>query len=341
MRILVIGGTSFIGPHVIRSLSGFGHDVTVFHRGQHEADLPRSVRHVHSSSAAFPVVQFPAEVLREDPELVLHMVPMGAMDAQAVMRAFKGVARRVVAISSADVYRAYGVFNRTEAGPVDPTPLTEESTLRHVLYPYRNIAHGPEDWVYSYDKILVERAVMGDPDLPGTIMRLPAVYGPGDGQRRLFPYLKRMDDGRAVIPLMATHAHWRWTHGYVENVALAIALAVTDERAADRIYNIGDATTPTTADWVRTVGRAAGWAGDVVAVPRERFPAQRRDDHNFDQDLVTDSTRIRLELGYHEPVPLATALERTIAWERAHPPPRIDPAKFDYAAEDAFLADQL
>jgi hypothetical protein len=31
-------------------------------------------------------------------------------------------------------------------------------------------------------------------------------------------------------------------------------------------------------------------------------------------------------------------LRRTVEWERAHPPDKVDPASFDYAAEDAALA---
>ena len=57
----------------------------------------------------------------------------------------------------------------------------------------------------------------------------------------------------------------------------------------------------------------------------------------MDQDLVTDSTRIRAELGYTETISLGEGLMRTVAWERAHPPDHIDPAQFDYAAEDAIL----
>ena len=40
MRVLIIGGTHFIGPAVVRSLHEMGHEVTVFHRGQTTADLP-------------------------------------------------------------------------------------------------------------------------------------------------------------------------------------------------------------------------------------------------------------------------------------------------------------
>jgi len=52
------------------------------------------------------------------------------------------------------------------------------------------------------------------------------VYGPGDNQHRIFEYLKRMDDGRTAI-LLTGPGGWRWSRGYVENVAAAIALAAT------------------------------------------------------------------------------------------------------------------
>ena len=51
-----------------------------------------------------------------------------------------------------------------------------------------------------------------------------------------------------------------------------------------------------------------------------------------------DGSRIRRDLGYTEIVSLDEALRRTIDWERAHPPAHVDPAQFDYAAEDAILA---
>jgi dTDP-D-glucose 4,6-dehydratase len=58
---------------------------------------------------------------------------------------------------------------------------------------------------------------------------------------------------------------------------------------------------------------------------------------NTRQQWVASSARIRAELGYREPVALDEALRRTIEWERTHPP-TIDPAQFDYAAEDAALS---
>jgi nucleoside-diphosphate-sugar epimerase len=221
-------------------------------------------------------------------------------------------------------------------------PLTEDAPLRERLYPYRGEtprpANDPQRWADDYDKILVERAVLGTPALPGTILRLPMVYGPRDEQHRLFSYLKRMDDGRPAILLAEGLANWRWTRGYVENVAHAIALAVIDERAAGRVYNVGEETALSSVDWVRAIGRHADWMGDVRVTAPAHLPKHLAGGTNTAQDLVTDSTRIRADLGYRELVGLDEALERTIAWERTNPPEQVDPAQFDYAAEDAALA---
>jgi len=43
LDILVLGGTGFIGPHLVRHAVGRGHRVTIFTRGRHDAELPESV----------------------------------------------------------------------------------------------------------------------------------------------------------------------------------------------------------------------------------------------------------------------------------------------------------
>src|SRR6185436_1215724 len=55
---------------------------------------------------------------------------------------------------------------------------------------------------------------------------------------------------------------------------------------------------------------------------------------NTAQDWVTDSSRLARALDFAPPVSLETAIARTIAWERAHPPASIDAAQFDYATGD-------
>jgi nucleoside-diphosphate-sugar epimerase len=336
MRILIIGGTRFVGPYVVRYLADAGHDVTLFHRGQTEAGLAPTVRHLYGDRHHLP--DFQGEFKQLAPQVVLDMIAYTEQDALGVMKTFKGVAERVVALSSADVYRAYGYLLRLQSGLPDVVPLSEDAPLRDHLYPYRTKAAGPDDDLYDYEKILVERAVMSDAQLPGTILRLPAVYGPGDFQHRLFEYVKRMDDGRPVVLLEEARSRWRWTRGDVESVAYAITLAVTDERASGRIYNVGEKESLTEAEWVRAVGHAAGWKGEVIAVPKDFLPGRMiAGDFALEHHLVVDTSRIRRELGYSEQVSRDDALKLCVEWERTHPPEKIDPQQFDYAAEDAVL----
>lgn len=326
MRILVLGGTRFIGRYVVGLLAGRGHDVTVFHRGETEADLPASVHHFHRDFSDLPRS---LEALRATPpEVVLDMVPFLDKGGHGVTH-FRGVARRAVVISSCDVYRAYGRLHRTELGPPDAVPLTEDSPLRS------RRADEVEDEGIDYDNIEVEREVGSDPELPVTIMRLPATYGPGDYQHRLFPYLRRMDDGRPAILLEERLASWHWPRGYVENVAEAIALAVQEDRAGGRVYNVAE-DCPPQEEWVRRIGEVVGWTGEVVSVPPGMLPGHLRHPGDLSQDYALDSHRIRSELGFAETVSGHEGLRRTIEWERQNPPEFSEPP--DYEAEDEILA---
>jgi len=293
MNIVVIGGTRFIGAHVVRQLADQGHAVTAYHRGQHEAELTPSVRHVRRAEAVMPVQSFPDELLTPRPEVVIHMTAVGEVDAVAAVGFFRGHASRMVWISSGDVYLAYGRFTGTEPGPVEAGLLSEGSPLRTVLYPYRDAGKFPDDIANIYEKILVERIALSDPELPWTVLRLPKVYGPGDNA------------DLATVYAFRNHPQWRWTHGYVENVAAAIVLAALHPAAVGRIYNVGEEHTPTTAERLATL-------------PESSVPIHTAEKFSFEQDIAYDTTRVRAELGYKEVVDEVEAMRKTVAGE-THP----------------------
>jgi len=340
MNILVIGGTKFIGPPVVYHLTAMGHNVTVFHRGKTDATLPEDVHHLLGERTHLS--DFKSEFERLSPQVVLDMFPYTEQDALTLMNTFKGITQRIVAISSMDVYRAYGVLLGKESGVVS-VPLTEDSPLRQQLYPFREMPKRPLNASADYEKILVEQVIMADSELPGTIVRLPMVYGANDPLNRLFPFLQRMDDRRPAIVLEESIARWRGSYGYVENVAYGIALATSDHRAMNRIYNVADLEVLSEAERITNVGQVAGWQGKVVAVPKEQLPAEWKLTINTEQHWYTDTTRIRQELGYKEIVPLEEAIMRTVDWERSHPPEESEqlavPWLLDYTTEDAILAD--
>jgi nucleoside-diphosphate-sugar epimerase len=341
MKILVIGGTGFIGPHVVRDLATRGHEMAVLHRGRQAAELPAGVVRIEGDRR--DLARHRAALAAFAPEVVIDVVLSSGRQATALMELFRGMARRVVAISSMDVYRACGVLHGSEPGGLEPLPLTEDSAVRTVLrtYPPESIKmlQSVFGWLDDeYDKIPVEQSVLADSKLPGTVLRLPMVYGPGDPLHRFFPMVKRMDDGRPAILFADDFAAWRGSKGYVENVAAAIALAAVDDRAAGRVYNVAEKEAPTELEWAQRVADSTGWRGRFVTLPRDKTPSHLLLPGNTAQHWVASSGRIRQELGYREPVALDEALRRTIAWERAHPPGEGSPHKFDYAAEDGALS---
>jgi nucleoside-diphosphate-sugar epimerase len=334
MDVLVIGGTGFIGPYLVRLLAGMGHSVGVFHRGKSRLDLP--AEQIFGDWRDLPKLKLKTDI-------VVDLILASGAQARELMATFHGRARRVIAASSADVYRACGILHRLEDGPPDPVPLTEESPLRTKPQTYppeqiEMIKNMVPWWDDSYDKIQVEQAIMSDPDFSGTVLRLPMIYGPGDYARRLHPVLKRIDDRRPFILYEQGWAAWRAPRGYVENVAEALALAVTNERAAGRIYNVAEWPAYSELEWARRIAAATHWKGEFMVLPSEQVPHHLKPPGNTAQHWELDSTRIRRELGYCEIIPLDEAMSRTIEWERANPPGEFNPHPFDYAAEDKAIA---
>ena len=165
MRILLIGGNGFIGRLAVAALKQQGHTLAVFHRGTTAApsgvDEIRGDRHQLSASAQ--------DLKRFAPHVVIDLVISSDPQAKELMNIFRGAARRVVMLSSIDVYRAIGISQGTESGPLQKVPLTEESELRRSLHPYppesMQLLRKIFPWVTDdYDKIPAERVVMNDPN---------------------------------------------------------------------------------------------------------------------------------------------------------------------------------
>jgi nucleoside-diphosphate-sugar epimerase len=338
MKILLIGGSGFIGPFTARALQRAGHNLTIFHRGNTSA--PQGTEEIFGDHQFLQDHQ--PEFRRQKFDVVVDFVLSSGRQAQQLMDTFRGIAGRIVALSSMDVYRAWGVFYNSEAGGLQELPLTEDSELRtsRTTYPPEALkrAQSVYPWIdEEYDKVPVEQAVLGDSRLPGTVLRLPMIYGPGDPVHRFHPILKRMDDGRKHIIFADDIAPLRTPRGYVEDVAAAIALAAASSQAAGRIYNVCESESFGELDWARKIATAANWSGEFVVLPHDRTPKHLLWPGNTAQHVVASSERIRKELGYHEQLPREEAIRRTIEWERANPP--TEPiAQFNYEAEDEALS---
>lgn len=316
MRILAIGATGFIGLPIVRQLVRQGHQVALFHRGKTTVNGLETLTHFYGDRSQLSAYKLEFEQFA--PDVVLDLIPYTEAQAQEIVQVFGNCTQRIVAISSGDVYRNYeGLQGQGNHSP-DPVPLAEDAPLRETRYPYRDFEGLDFEFKHDYDKLLVEQVLMSASNISSTILRLPAIYGEGDRQHRFLPYLQRMFDQRPVILLEDKQASWRFTHGYVKNVADAIALAVTNQQAVGKIYNLGESVTPTQLERIQQLANITGWNGEILTLPQEKLPLHLQMNLQWQYPLATNTNRIRDQLGYTEPITNNEALRQTIAWEHSH-----------------------
>src|SRR3990172_3080603 len=87
----------------------------------------------------------------------------------------------------------------------------------------------------GYDKCLMEEAARRAATEIGvrvTMLRYPAIYGPGDTTPREWYYVRQALDGRRIV-LPPNGGQAVFSRGYLENMAHAVALAVDAPSAGD------------------------------------------------------------------------------------------------------------
>jgi NAD(P)-dependent dehydrogenase (short-subunit alcohol dehydrogenase family) len=156
VRVLVLGGTRFLGPPTVQRLAELGQEVILFHRGHSESRASADADHIHGDFANF--AKSLPKLLDLRPDVVLDTVPYIEKAGHGALH-FAGVADRAVVVTSLDVYRAFAVAWGSEAGDVEPTPLSEDSPLRAGPAPDLT----PD---IDFDNLDVERALLDRPELP-------------------------------------------------------------------------------------------------------------------------------------------------------------------------------
>jgi len=332
MNILIIGGTRFMGPHLVRRLTGDGHAVTVFHRGETTADLPDTTAEIFGDRDRLS--DYANELAAVNPEVVVDMMLRDETQAQQVVDMCTSKVRRLVMASSCDVYRKFGLLIGSEEGEPSAGPLTESSPLRRDRYPYRRHCKDESDKLYQYDKIPIEEMMMAA-DFESVILRLPMIYGPHDYQHRLYEYLKRMDDGRPAIILESEAEQMVFPRGFVEDCAHALYLATVRDEAANNLFNVADNRMMTERSWIEAIAKEVKWDGRIHVASKESLPEELRSSLHYGPDISVDSTFIRQKLGFIETVSFEESLRRTIDWERDNPPPT--PHALHYELEDGLI----
>ena len=319
MRIVVLGGTRFIGRAIVERLAGSGHELLIVHRGELEPkDMP-PVQHLHTDRPG--LASHREEIESFKPAAAIDCRALTGSDAEQALKAIPGNLRWIV-ISSLDVYRAFGAVNNRQE--TDPVPLDEESPVRPERYPYRGKTTGMD----QYDKLDVEEAYL---PAGATVLRLPMVYGERDYQLREEFILRRVRAGRTRIPFGA--GQWLTCRGYVRDISRGVELALQNHAAAGEIFNLCEDRTYSVRMWARMILEAAGSPAELVRVADDALPEDMEMTGTMSQHISATAHKARTMLGWTTSDPWES-LRTTVRWHLDNPPANPDP---DFSPDDRAL----
>ncbi|HEX3554399.1 MAG TPA: NAD(P)-dependent oxidoreductase [Thermoanaerobaculia bacterium] len=285
LPVLVTGGSGFVGSHLASRLAAAGAEVRalVRRRGDHPGLGSPNVTQMEGDFVD------PATARRacDGMALVVHgAATIGSDLAEARRVNAGGTAALAAAAREAGCRRfihvsTISVYDWERGGSV----VDETAPLKTIEKPYPHTpAAAP---YYGLTKAEAERALQAEMDrgLAATILRLGAVMGvhPTSSWAVLVPAKIRQGQvslaGGSALP---------WTH--VENVGLAMELALTHPAASGRAYNVVDGHVP----WRRYVEDVRSWFPDAPPAPGAEEPEKPAG--SFVGRCSSD--RIRAELGY-------------------------------------------
>jgi 2'-hydroxyisoflavone reductase len=311
MKILILGGTGFIGPYQVRQAVARGHQVSIFTRGRRQAELPDGIEYLQGDRNG----QLDALKGRQWDAVIDNSATNPDWVRQSATL-LKDAAGQYVYVSSTGVFYPYltvGVDERT---------------------PVKTVAEPPDDGSAKYGSAKaaseqVAQEVFGD---RATIVRPTFIVGPGDTTDR-FPYWPvRMAAGGEVlapgrksdpVQLIDVRDLTTWMIGAVENRHTGVynlagpAGGLTMERFLETTRQ---ATNPSaTLTWIEDYDflEAEGLGGAVPWI-------LLRGNHlgftsvKFDRALATGLT-FR---------PLAETVKDTLAWWQTVPEARRTAPKF-------------
>ncbi len=315
MKILIIGGSNFIGWRFVELLGKTNHSVTVINRGNHHRAYPNNATHRLADRNDFD--NMAAAIGDNTFDAVFDMCGFVESDMQHTATLFGGRTKKYVFISTAATYLEPLIL-----------PITED---------HPQGAHAV--WgKYGSGKLACERVLLSaykESGFPAVIVRPSYVYGVGntiDRETRLFDRITKgrtvliPGDGEAVIQL-----------GEVSDVCKALLSIAETPKGIGECYNISGNELVTLKSLVELAAKIVGKDYKATHVNPKDYGMTDRDIFPFDNcTYFTASDRFSNDFGWSPAVSLTDGLAAAYnEWLHAS-----DKLKTSYENEDVVLAKQ-
>jgi len=281
MRVLVMGGTRFIGVYLTKLLVAQGHEVVLFNRGNKPAPVA-GIRQIVGDRT--DPLQLKTSLSGESFDAVFDNNGRELSDTQPLVELFKGRIQHFVYVSSAGVYLKSDQMPHVEGDAVDPNSrhkgkFETEAYLAESGVPFTSIRpvyiYGPQNYndleAWFFDRIVRDRPV----PIPGNGMALTQF-------------------------------------GHCQDLAAAMAAVLGNERAIGQIYNVSGDRAVTFDGLARACATAAGKdpsSLNIVHYDPKKFDFGKRKAFPMRvQHFFTDIHKAKTELGWQPQFDLVSGL---------------------------------
>jgi 2'-hydroxyisoflavone reductase len=302
-RLLVLGGTGFVGRHITDAALAAGHDVTVFNRGQTNAGLFPEATHLTGDRGTG---DYSALAAGDGWDGVIDVNAYTRRAVREAIAALDGRVGHYTFISTVSVY---------EHGPSTGEPVTEDGPLSTVDDPD---AEAVTNETYGGLKVVCEDEVRAAFPGHSTVVRPGIVAGPHDPTDRFTWWVRRVARGGEVLvpdrpdqPVQVVHAR--------DQGDLVVKATV---EGIDGVFNsVGPSEPLTLRGLLEACATAAGatiepvWADEAFvaehAIPYPLYlPTEAKIDNIFEaSSAAAEAAGLRNR-------PIVDTAADTLAWDR-------------------------
>jgi len=305
MRILIMGGTRFIGVYLTRLLVAQGHEITLFNRGNKPAPT-EGVKQIKGDRTSatdleqLKSIEFDAIFDNNGREL---------SDTQPLAELFKNRIQHFVYMSSAGVYLKSDQMPHVEGDVVDPKS-------RH---------KGKHD-TESY---------LAEAGIPFTSIRPTYIYGPQNYNDLEAWFFDRIVRDRPV-PIPGHGQHFT-QFGHVQDLAAAMANVLGNQTAIGQIYNVSGDREVTFDGLARACGEAVGKEVKIVHYDPKQFDFGKKKAFPMrTQHFFADVHKAKTELNWEPEFDLISGLKDS--YQNDYLKSGRDQAAIDFTLDDQILA---
>ena len=314
MRVLITGGSGFVGSHLAEALLERGDEVFVL--DNLSTGSIDNIRHLK----AHPKFSYTIDAVENEPVLAelidradvvvhlaaavgvkliveqpVHTIETNVRGTEVVLKHANKKKKLVLIASTSEVY-----------GKSVTVPFTEDADL--VLGPTSK-----HRWAYACSKMIDEFLALAywkERKLPVIIVRLFNTVGPRQtGQYGMvIPNFVRQALAGQPITVFGDGTQSR-SFTYVGDVVRAMVALINEPRAVGQVFNIGNGEEITIADLAQKVRTLAGSQSEIVKIPYDQAYESGFEDM---PRRVPDITKIGKLIGYAPTVELDEILHRVI-----------------------------